>query len=220
MKKWIVSIVVVLAVSAVAIWSVSRLLSVSRAEKPQPLMQAGAGESGSVRPIDDLQTRLLDPRVDLQSREMLMEKIELEKRADKNRQAGAAQPAPKTAPQNLVAPAAMIPQEQVESGIFEGSEGMIRSEQAEIQNHWAGVVDGNIVMVFAGAKTGQKEQGMLVVVTASLDPNVNDTVFEYYYAPANSGILRVLEAHEGYLVLQRANGAPLKFDLMAKKFIQ
>lgn len=214
MKKWILSILFVGAVTLAAVWAIGRLMGTSQAEQSKTQM------SVTVSPAqEDLQSKLMNPSLDQKSREMLMEKIELEKRIDLNQKFGAENPAPKTPP-NQISAAVLPALLQVETGIFEGSEGMIRPERAAITNYWQGVLNGKVYIAFAGSKPDDDKQGMIVLVTTSQDPAVSDITFEDYYAPANGGKLRVIEAKDGILVLQRASGALLKFDLNTKTFMQ
>jgi hypothetical protein len=213
MKKWIISILFVTAVTLIAIWAVSRLIGTSQAE--QPVMKMSAAVSPTQ---ESMQDQLMDPNLDQQSREMLIEKIELEKRSETDKQAGIDNPAPKVP--SVQADKAVIPaQLQVETGIFEGSEGMVRSERAVISNYWQGVVNGKVYIAFAGAKPGENAQGVIVLAIASLDPAVNEIAFEEFLAPGTVGKLRVIDAKDGIVVLQQVNGGQLKFDLTTKKFM-
>jgi hypothetical protein len=214
MKKWILSILFVVGVTLAAVWAISRLIGTSQAEQPKAQMSAVVSQAQ-----EDLQTQLMDPKLDLQSREMLIEKIELENRVAANQKSGEEKPAPKTQANQIVA-AAAPEQLQVETGIFEGSEGMVRPEKAAISNYWRGVLNEKIYIAFAGSKAGDDKQGMIVLVTTSQDPAVNDINFEDYFAPVNGGQLRVMEAKDGVLVLQQASGALIKFDLNKRVFTQ
>ena len=214
MKKWIFSILFVIAVTLIAWWAVARLVGTSQAERPKMQMSVAVAPTKK-----NMQAQLMDPALDPQSREMLIEKIELEKRAEANQKAGEANPAAKT-PSDQLSVAAVPAQLQVETGIFEGSEGMVRPDQAVIANYWRGILNGKVLIAFAGSKVDNDKQGMIVLVTASLDPAVSDTTFENFLAPPEGGKLRVIDAKDGVLSLQRANGTPIKFDLNTKTFSQ
>lgn len=197
----------------IAWWAIARLVGTSHAERANTLLSVT-----KVPAKEGLQAQLMDPGLDLQSRESLIEKIELQKRAEANLQVGKDNPAPKT-PSNQVNPGAIPAQLKVESGIFEGSEGMIRPDQAVITNYWRGVLNGKILIAFAGSKAGDENQGMIILVTASLDPAVSDTTFENFLAPSQAGKMRVVDMKDNHILeLQPANGPMVKFDLNTKTF--
>ncbi len=220
MKKWVLSILFVAILTVVAVWAVGQLVKPTQAQQPKMLVAAAVPMVVATPSVKkDMQSQLMDPGLDLKSREMAIEKIEIEKRLDDIQKLGEANPAPKI--QKKQAAAGAIPaQLQVETGIFEGSEGMIRPSQATILNYWRGVVNGKILMAFAGAKANAEQKGMVILMVTSLDPAVSDTVFETYVDPAQRGHLRVVDAKDGILSLQRANGDLIKFDLNKKTFEQ
>ena len=218
MKKWIFSIFVVVAVTAIGVWAVGRLLGNASADNPAGQM-AVPGQAVAVQATEpvDHEKQLMDPSVDLPGREMLIEKIDLEKRAEANRKAGEAAPANKTAPAIMAAGAAAAPL-QVETGIFEGSDGMVRPGQADITNYWRGILDGRIVIVFAGSVAGNDSHGMLVVLITSDDQASSDVAFNNYLAPLGVGKLRILSEKDGVLVLKDETGKVIQFQTAGMKY--
>lgn len=215
MKKWIGWGLVVGLVVFSGIWGVSRLLPTSDTAligavkaRATPVVLSGPAS---------MQATLMDPAVDLAGRETLMEKIEIRKRVDDNEKAGQSKPGDKTSPVQA-APQAVMAASQVETGIFEGSEGMIRPEQAAIQNYWRGVVDGKVIMLMAGASAQDPNQGLVVRIEASLDPADNSIQFEFFNSPRKDGSLRVSEVKGNLVTLQAPGGAILQFDLQKRTF--
>ena len=219
MKKWIFSILFVLAITAAGVWAISQLLGSASADTPA-IPAAVANQSNMVMataPVN-YEQRIMDPAVDLPAREMLIEKIDLQKRADANRQAGELNPANKVVPSFLAAGGAAAEPLQVETGIFEGSDGMVRPSQANITNYWRGIQDGKIVIVFAGSAAGKDQEGMIVVITSSVDPSISDVAFEYFPAPAGIGRLRILGEKDGELSLKDTSGKLLQFQPAGRKY--
>jgi hypothetical protein len=165
------------------------------------------------------QQKLMNPGVDLPARESLMEKIEIQNRLEENENAGQVSPASKDAAAGP-GPAAMLASSQVETGIFEGSEGMVRTDQAHIQNYWRGLIDGKVDMLMAGATAANKDQGLVVLVVASLDPSDSSVTFEYFNSPGKTGSLRVVGAQDNLVALQTSVGETLQFDVKNKIFVK
>lgn len=217
MKKWIGWVVVVGLVVFLGVWAASRLLTVSKTDQAAKA-NVSTPEVVSNNP-QSMQEKLMDPSVDLPARESLMEKIEIQKRVEENEKAGQGSPASKDAAAKP-APAAMMASSQVETGIFEGSEGMVRPDQAHIQNYWRGLVDGKVDMVLAGSTAADNDQGLVVLVVASLDPSDSTVTFEYFNAPGKTGSLRVVSAKDNQVALQTTGGAILQFDVKNRIFVK
>jgi hypothetical protein len=215
MKRWIIWGALALLIIALGAWAVSRMIA--RASAYQEGGQKSVSASVNLPPTDRMQQQLLNPQLDAASRESLMGKIEMAERVEQEQRAGETAPAPKVASEVSLQPEAKsLP--EIESGIFPGSEGMIRPSQAQINNYWQGSVDGQSVMVFAGAAADNPNQGLVVVVTASLDPNVSDIYFVTVLAPGETGTLRVVDESDGLITLETPNGTKLMFNLSEKTF--
>lgn len=215
MKRWIICGGLALLIIVAGAWAVSRMIA--RASANHDDGQKTVSASVDLPPTERMQLQLVNPQLDTASRESLMKKIEMAERVEKEQQSGETAPAPKLTFEVSSQPEVKALTE-VESGIFPGSEGMIRPSQAQINNYWQGSVDGQSVMVFAGAATDNPNQGLVVVVTASLDPAVSDIHFETVLAPGETGTLRVDTESDGLLTLETLNGTELIFNLNEKTF--
>jgi len=217
MRKWIVWVVIVGLVILLGVWGASRLLSNGRAEQPLQLSVKASPLVPTTLP--GMEEKLMDPAVDLPARESLIEKIDIQKRLTENEKAGQASPAPKD-PVPQPAAAAAMESSQVETGIFEGSEGMVRPEQAKINNYWRGLVDGKVYMLMAGSTAADSEQGLVVLVVASLDPTDSAVNFSYYNSPSRIGSLRVESMIDDSVMLQASGGVSYRFDLKTLAFVK
>lgn len=161
--------------------------------------------------------RLFDPKLDVDSRAALTEKLEMQEQIEADRAAGAAAPAPKDQPSLLpnVAGAKDVTG-QPESGIFPGSDGMVKPEVANILNYWVGSVDGQTLIVMAGSEPENGAMGLVIVM-------VNDgfSVSGYRHITAPDGVqaLRVTRQDEMMLVLEDAQSRTVKFDLSRLEFV-
>jgi hypothetical protein len=216
MKRWILWGALALLILAAGAWAASRMIVQVSANLTAE--QKSMASTGKNPPVDNMQQKLMDPKLDPAARESLMEKIDLAQKADADQKAGETGPAPKAAPDFGSQPQSKV-MTQVETGIFPGSEGMIRPSQAQINNYWQGLVGGQIVMVFAGASAEDPNQGLVVVVTTSADPNVSDIQFKTVTAPGASGSLRVVDEGDGVIRLQNPQGIELRFDRVKFAFI-
>ena len=217
MKKGIIWTLVIVLFYSLGFWTALQWLGSNHTSAPESVSQFIAPVS--LPTPEDMQTKLMDPGVDLHGRETLMEKIDIQKRLEGIQETGKNNPAPKDSAANP-APAAMVASVPVETGIFEGSEGMVHPDQGAIQNYWRGVVKGKIVMVMAGAKAGDNNQGLVIVLTASTDPSDNSISIEYYLAPVRSGSLRVVSEKNHRIELQTTQGAKIGFNWEKRAFVQ
>jgi hypothetical protein len=104
----------------------------------------------------------------------------------------------------------------VEDEISEGSEGVVRSWEAAIQNMWRGRRGGVDYQVLAGASAEDAEQGLLLVIEAQ--PETQQRHQQYYFAPEKTGALRILQVKGTQVTLSAANGGKLIFDLSTGAF--
>jgi hypothetical protein len=197
-------------------WIASQMITAANAEPA--VMAKGLPPAGSdLPPSEQMQAQLMDPRLDVAARESLMEKIEIAKNVEQQQAAEIVSPAPKETP-DFGSAGLMMDQLQIETGIFPGPEAMIRPSLMQVTNYWQGVVDGQIVMVFAGSAPDNPRQGLVVVATTSLDPAVGDIRFEALPAPGETGSLRVVSETGGLLTLETPGGAQLAFRITTKSF--
>jgi len=104
------------------------------------------------------------------------------------------------------------------TGIFEGQPGTyFHAFEAKIENHWKGIVNGNRVIVFAGAWVKDQSQGFIAVQTA---PENGKPIWGYYPSAVKSGALRIVDAKDSRLIIQPANdNIVLFFDVPALSFV-
>jgi hypothetical protein len=111
---------------------------------------------------------------------------------------------PQFTPQFTQAPTASF-----STGIFEGQPGAyFHAFDAKIENHWKGIIDGNRVIVFAGAWVSDPSQGFIIVQTA---PSTGQAVWGYYPSETKSGALRIVDAKGSRLIIQPAKDSNLLF---------
>ena len=102
-----------------------------------------------------------------------------------------------------------------ETGIFEGQPGAhFHSFEAKIENHWKGIVNGERIIVIAGAWISDPNQGFLSVRGRYLrDQN-------FFPSPTKSGALRIIDVQGARLVIQQANDKTvLFFDVPALSYV-
>ena len=104
------------------------------------------------------------------------------------------------------------------TGIFEGQPGAyFHTFEAIIENHWKGIINGNRVIVFAGAWVKDPNQGLIAVETA---PSIGKAVWSYYPSATKSGALRIVDAKGSRLIIQQENdNKMLFFDVPSLSFV-
>ena len=102
-----------------------------------------------------------------------------------------------------------------ETGIFEGQPGAYyRPSEAKIENHWKGIVNGEQIIVMAGAWISDPDQGFITVIDRYMSGR------NYFPSPTKSGALRIIDAQGARLVIQQANDrAVLYFDVPALSYV-
>lgn len=162
--------------------------------------------------------RLFDPNLDPQSRESLSEKIAIQTRTAADQAAGEANPASKDKVPPLPAqPQQAVAGPQAQAGIFNGSEGMVKPEQAQINNYWQGEIDGKPTMVLAGAEPQDSGKGLVIVV---ISDGFSVTGFRIVPAPEGIGSLKAVDFTPQTLILEDTNGNRLTFDLKTQTFVK
>jgi len=218
MRKWLPWIFVALLVGVgglfFARWVIAQVESQTQqanslvAEPPVP---TSSGEIVS-------EQRLFDPNLDPQSRESLSEKLAIQTRTAADQAAGEVNPASKEIPPPLPnAPQQAVAGSQAQTGIFNGSEGMVKPEQAQINNYWQGLIDGSPAMVLAGAEPEDTAKGLVIVVTSD---GFSVTGFRTIPAPEGIGSLKAVDFTSQTLILEDTNGTRLTFDLKTQTFVK
>ena len=209
---WIV-LIVVIAAGSLAIWrwaGASDLLAAAFS----PSMAAGAIASTPVtKPVSA--ERLFDPNLDPQSRQSLADKLAMEDRQKADREAGEVNPAPKNPNQGVAAPNNANALAQVPTGIFPGSDAMVKPEEAKINNYWQGLVNGQVVVVLAGSRPDDENKGLVVIL---LSDGFSLTGYQQVQAPEGTSSLKVVEAGADRLTLQDTQGRKLSFNLSTLAF--
>jgi len=162
--------------------------------------------------IQQMKESLFDPALDVTMRENLTEKIELAQKAQQAVLESAASPAPKEAP---VLPRysmnSLMGEWQSASGIYEGSDGLVRPEDVTISNYWQGVVAGKGIAVLAGADASDPAQSILIVLTTELPDGVS--TYQRLPLQEKAGKIRIVHADFPRLTLQSAEGRQWIFNV-------
>ena len=215
MRRFIpwIFLIVVLAVGSLAVWrwvGASGLISTAFSKSES----TGAVVDTLVKdPVDP--ENLFDPNLDPQARSALSEKLGMESRSEDDREAGAANPAPKTTNQGIAVPNSADALAQVATGIFPGSDAMVKPEEARINNYWQGVLNGQVLVVLAGSLPDDESKGLLVILTSD-----GFSMTGYQQVPAPEGVtsLSVTDATTDRLILQDTQGTQLTFNLTSLSF--
>ncbi len=179
---------------------------------------AGAVSSATATPEIISAERLFDPNLDPQSRQSLSEKLDINARKAADQATGAENSAPKdklppmptSQPQALANSGAL-------TGIFNGSEGMVKPEQAKINNYWQGMLDGKSTMIMAGSPPEDTSTGLVIVVSSD---GFSVTGYQVIAAPAGVSSLKVVDFSTTTLVLEDLSGTQITFDLQTQSFIR
>lgn len=217
MRRWIawilVLVLVILGGLALSRWVTAQ---VDEETQKNPLRAAQNESATPVAPIIS-ETRVFDPNLDPQGRESLSEKLAIETRKTADRAAGEVNPAPKDKlPPAPTAESQLFANSTPPSGIFNGSEGMVKPEEAQINNHWQGMIDGQSMMVMAGSEPLDTSKGLVIVLSSD---GFSLTGFLRIAAPAGMSSLKVVEAAKTTLVLEDLNRTRVTFDLVSQAFI-
>ena len=105
------------------------------------------------------------------------------------------------------------------TGIFEGQPGAyFHAFEAKIENHWKGIVNGEQVIVFAGALVKDPSQGFIAVRSRSRRSGQPSGGF--FLSPTKAGALRIVDAKGSRLVIHQANDTKLLyFDVPALTYV-
>lgn len=96
------------------------------------------------------------------------------------------------------------------SGIIETAQIPLSGAQYAINNHWQGLVNGEHVAVFAGSLSDDPHQGVVVLMTISVD--LQHTSSQVYLTPLKVGSLSVVATVGTRLTLRSPTGAAFAFD--------
>lgn len=159
-----------------------------------------------------LAAQLTDDTLGPGVRSALEEKVLLANKVEEQFAAQDREPAAKN-PQQFQAVMGIGGNPEPERGIFPGSDGMVRPQQAKINNYWQGRANGWDIFVFAGSDPFDQEKGRLLVMQFPADDptaNGNTLVID---VDGDFGSLTIDREEEGRLILSGSSGAEAVFDL-------
>ncbi len=169
--------------------------------------------------VQQLQAGLENKQLSAAVRASLEEKLKLAQRLSVQPAARAVTPGPKTNTQaQLLAPRlssgpTLAPEEE----IIEGSEGLVHTWEADIQNLWEGQRAGNYYQVLAGASADDPSQGLLLVIETTPAGQRSQHV---YLTADKTGRLRVTAVQGNRVSLSTANRGQLYFDLETRAYLK
>jgi hypothetical protein len=181
------------------------VLASGRMQEAVPTLSPGEAQ------IATLQAALQDPRLDALMKKSLQEKLEMAVLIATN-QAISAVVTPVYAQEE--ATNIPYPTPYLDSGIFEGSDGIIRPSIAAVQNGWQGTLDGILFQVFAGADASDANQGIIIVI--SHDTGQMGRSMDAYPAQQLHGWLRIESVTDGLFELISQDGTLYQFDLRSR----
>jgi len=91
------------------------------------------------------------------------------------------------------------------------------SSAFKIRNRWAGTVRGGDVVVFAGARTDDDSQGVIVVQQLASDGSASTPTA--YDTPTRSGAVHVTEVKGSRVTLLTDGGTTFTFDVVTMRFV-
>lgn len=177
---------------------------------------AGGSPNADQNFVQGLRQALSSGRLSEPDRQLLQKKLELNQRLADQRAAPSTARGPKG---TLVAPVPMPspqnPSEPVER-IIPGSEGLVHSWEASINNLWEGLYQDTPYQILAGAAPDEPAQGVLIVIAypSSSAMPVRST----YRSPSPAGALSIVERQGSRLRCTAAGGSILYFDLETRAF--
>mgnify|MGYP000368555559 CR=1 FL=1 len=187
---------------------------VAAALNPAPV---GDGTAAQAEALDRLQANLQAEGLSDTLRLGLQEKLAAAQWAERIRQQGVVNPAPKNQMAALALPMPTpAPAPEAGEAIVAGSDGLITPALADIQNTWLGLLGDEEIAVLAGAQSGDASQGVLIILRGAL--HQPEMTGETFLAPAGVGSLRIVARQDSELMLESASGAALRFDLAEKRF--
>jgi len=96
------------------------------------------------------------------------------------------------------------------SGIIESGQASFPADLYVINNQWQQEVDGAHLSVYAGSEAQNPAQGVLIVMTISLDLQTSAGP-QAYLAPSNTGALQITGSNGQTLLLTAMSGARFTF---------
>jgi hypothetical protein len=221
MKRWYpwigLGVVILIVCLIAAQWVTAASMRNTRNPVIQAAVIAATATPVSASSLESMQRQLFDPKLDVASRESLMEKIDLQKKADADREAGISNPAPKDATGALPQANSAMAQAENSSGIYEGSDAIVKPDEAQVNNYWQGKLGDLDTVVLAGSVPNDPTQGLILLISSGSGAQTGS--YERFLTPEKNGSLRIVSVHDTRIVLQTANGGQIQFDLTQKGFV-
>ena len=149
-----------------------------------------------------------------QMKASLQEKLVDARRLLADRAAGEAHPASKDPAQAPKAP--VVGDSGFPVGIFDGAGGVMHAWEGTLINHWQDSVGSDFVIVSAGAKADDPDQGLVMVMRVSGNrQNFERTII---YTPQKAGPIRVSGADGTTITLETAGGVKFTFNAETNAF--
>lgn len=218
----------IIVISSAAVLLIAAIITLTWALIPNTgIKNASAAQSptpGAASPKDalikQLSADLQNPQLSLTEQASLHEKLRIAQKMNSQQLAVAESRGPKDAPvrpENSLLPEAQAI-EVTEDEIIEGSEGVIETWVAEIQNLWQGQREGIFYQVLAGADAEDPAQGILIFI--EIHPGLISRSQLTIPAPAKNGALRILSVEGNLIQLVDQQENHLTFDIQKRAFVE
>jgi hypothetical protein len=104
------------------------------------------------------------------------------------------------------------------TGLFQTGQAPFSSRLYKIENQWQGVIGSELIRVYAGAKTADPSQGVLVILTNDVKDLSDRTPQSggLVLSPGRSGGFRIVSAEGTRLTLTNPGGQTFVFDVATR----
>jgi hypothetical protein len=216
-RKWLVFLLAGISLSLLLIFGLlgnRSGITVSGQIQPSSTPEKATSVYPEAALVDSFEEALQDQTLDPETRKSLEEKLSMAQQMLKLReQAKVNQPGSTTD----IEPPKQGGDPVFQSGIFEGGEGLFRSSEAVIENHWQAVLDEKYIQVFAGVSGSDPSQGVVYIVTTAQDRIHTD--IKMVLSQPNSGSLKIVGEENLVLTLENQDGTVYQFDIQEKTFL-
>jgi hypothetical protein len=110
------------------------------------------------------------------------------------------------------------PEPEWRRGIIDSGQAPFPAQQYQFENQWQDVVGGKHTNVWAGASGNDPQQGVIVVLTTSVDLTQTGSP-EVFPTPSRTGALRITDAHGTVLTLVDSTGATFTFRVESRQLV-
>lgn len=175
---------------------------------------------GSISEYSSLERQVLNTQISADIRDSLEEKLELSRNLDKQMLNLTIPSAEKIPPRFNTMLGSGGETEPFETGIFPGSDGMVKPEQAKINNYWQGQAGNEQIFVFAGSLPDDETAGRVVCIRINAADAMATPSVMIFDTPISNGSLRVSDSSDGTIALNAADGSAYFFDLATNSIRQ